>query len=579
MPDKSSFTITDPELLLLQAEKESAYDFQKRRRPDWRDNYTLYRGRVIPNRLVQRQSVHVPLMKYAIQSIMKDLDNPPALYFKNLDNKDQKEVYYNEYWKKAVVEKGQLTLKDIMDKRQGVLYGQTFKKLNIVNSMFAFEVVDPHDILIHRYVDPASLDSAECLIHINIFKPLSDILENDSYSKSGRAMLSRYYTESEGSLNEDGSLNEKYDRTERMQDMGLDDAMNPVLGESHIELNEFYKKEYVKEEGRDVIFVYTVATPAEDFMVKLQKKRLDSVIGETVDDFWVNHYPYSSWGTDPERADFWSDAPADVIRVANQVLDSWFSQLIENRMLRNFNMHYYDSTNPDFIPQTYTPEPWGWYAMPGDPNKIIKTVQVPDLSDSLDEMEFVKSLAEKAVAATSAQTGDVENKQVTLGEVQLALANAKERVQSTAIFYTESWKDFGMKYIKMLEAAHDQLEPLEIVKEGRLGKKMYTKIIAPKDWLSKSGYSVQVQLIGEKQEADLVSLQKLDAAMIAMPTNIPLRTIRNKKLLEFAELSVDERAQVEEFESQNAQPQMDLGMEVPQPQQQSAPVAQQRPVV
>jgi len=576
MPDTPNLTITDPEVMLLQTEKESAYDFRKRRHGDMRDNYTLYRGKVIPNRLTQRQSVHVPLMKYTLQSILKDLDEPPALYFKNLDNNEQKEVYYNEYWKKAVIEKGHLVLRDIMDKKQALLYGRTFKKLNVVNGIFTFEVVDPQDMLVHRYVDPATLDSAECLIQINIFKPLSDILENDSYSKSGRSTLSRYYTETEGSLNEDGSLNEKYEKAERMQDMGLEDALDPTLAESHIELNEIYRKEYVKDEGRNVVFLYTVATPAEDFMIKLQKRRLDDVIGSTVDDFWTDHFPYSTWGTDPERLDFWSDAPADVIRVANQVLNSWFSQLIENRMLRNFNMHYYDSSNSDFVPQTFDPEPWGWYPMPGDPNKILKTVQVPDLSDSLDEMEFVKNLAERAVAATSAQTGDVESKQVTLGEVQLALANAKERVQSTAIFYTESWKDFGQKYIKMLEAAHDSLEPLEIVKEGRLGKKMYTKVIAPKSWSSKAGYTAQVQLVSAKQEADLVSLQKLDAAMAAMPNNMPLRTIRNKKLLEFADLSVEERAQVEEFESQNVKPEIDLGMEAPQPQ---PAMTQERPRV
>ena len=169
MPDTPNLIITDPEVMLLQTEKESAYDFRKRRHGDMRDNYTLYRGKVIPNRLTQRQSVHVPLMKYTLQSILKDLDEPPALYFKNLDNNEQKEVYYNEYWKKAVIEKGHLVLRDIMDKKQALLYGRTFKKLNVVNGIFTFEVVDPQDMLVHRYVDPATLDSAECLIQINIF--------------------------------------------------------------------------------------------------------------------------------------------------------------------------------------------------------------------------------------------------------------------------------------------------------------------------------------------------------------------------------------------------------------------------
>jgi hypothetical protein len=57
--------------------------------------------------------------------------------------------------------------------------------------------------------------------------------------------------------------------------------------------------------------------------------------------------------------------------------------------------------------------------------------------------------------------------------------------------------------------------------------------------------------MSEKQEADLTNLQKLNATLQAMPQNAPLRSIYNKKLLEFAGLSTEERAQVEEFESQN----------------------------
>ena len=86
MSETENMLTTDPNMEVIQMEKESAYTFRKRRHPAWTDNYTLYRGIVIPNRLTQRQSVHVPLMKYAVGSIMKEVDTPPEMYFKNLDN-------------------------------------------------------------------------------------------------------------------------------------------------------------------------------------------------------------------------------------------------------------------------------------------------------------------------------------------------------------------------------------------------------------------------------------------------------------------------------------------------------------
>lgn len=570
MTDESNLIITEPEMVILQIEKEAAFAFRKRRHLDWRDNYTLYRDKIIPNRLTQRQTVNIPLMKYALGTIMKDIDEAPALYFKNLDNNEQKEVFYNEYWKEMSV-RNKMIIQDIIDKKQALLYGRTFKKLNIENGQFTFEIIDPQDILVDRYIDPSDLDSTRVLIQTDIYRTLSQILENDDYKSKGQDKLRLYYTESDAQLEQDDTLNKIQEKNARMQDMGLEDALDPEVGETYIELNEIYRKEYDEEKGEEIYYLYTVAVPGGQ-MIELQKERLCDVIGETEDNFWYNHLPFNSWATDPERTDFWSDSPADILRGSNQVLNSWYSQLIENRTLRNFNMHYYDSSDPNFVPQTYDPVPWGWYPIPGKPSDVLQTVEVPDLSDSLDEMEFVLRIAEKAVAATSAQTGDIEQKQVTLGEVQLALANAQERVRSIATFYTEGWRDFGMKYIKMLEAASDDIEPVTITKEGRLGRKMYQKEVSPKQWLTKSGYKVEVKLLDDKQAADVDRLQKLNATLQAMPTNVPLRTIYNRKLLEFADLTVEEMQQVEEFENQNQQ-QLLLGGGALQPGAQTQPGA------
>jgi len=552
MPETANLKITDQDLLVIGLEKESAFDFRKRRHIDWRDNYTLYRDKVIPNRLTQRQSVNVPLMKYALGSLMKELDDPPALYFKNLDNNEQKEVYFNESWKETA-KQNKLRIKDITDKKQAMLYGRTFKKLNIIDGKFTFEVIDPQDMLVQRFVDPSDLDTAKILIQTDIYRTLNDIVKNPDYSKKGKKALSIYYAEQNETLEQDETFNKVVEKNQRMTDMGLEDANDPKLGETYVELNEVYRKEFSEAEDQEIIFLYVVATPG-GAVIELQKQKLYEVIGDTADNFWYDHFPFNSWATDPERTDFWSDAPADIIRGSNQVANAFYSQLVENRTLRNYNMHYYDSTVPDFVPQTYTPEPWGWYPLPGKPSDVMTTVEVPDLSESLDELQFIIELAEKAVGSTSTQAGSVEDRERTLGEVQLALANAQERVKSIAIYYTEAWKDFGLKYIRMLEASSDKLDPITITKEGRLGRKMYQKTISPKQYATKSGYIVEVSLLGEKQEADLDNLQKLDASLRAMPYNTALRRIYNRKLLEFARLSVEQIQQVEEFETQNPTP-------------------------
>jgi len=540
--------IADEDLVRIDAEKKSALQFRERKHDDWTDNYTLYRDKVITNRLTQRQTINIPLMRYGLQTILKDNDDAPMLYFQNLDNNQQKEIFYNEYWNK-MVEINRLAVRDRVDKKQAMLFGRSFKKLNIKDGMFTFEVIDPQDMLVERHVDPADLDSARCLIQTNIYKTLTEVINTKQFNKGVVADLKMYYSKDSTTEEAEHNFDAFSDKKQRMSNMGLIDAYNPLVGETYVELNEVYRKEWNDKLEDTEIIMYVVAS-TDGGMFKLFKKPLHEIIGDTEDDFWYNHFPYTSWGTDPERTDFWSDGPADTLRQPNKVLNSWISQLVENRTLRNFNMHYYDSSNAQFVPQTFTPVSWGWYPVPGKPDDVIKDVQVPDLSESLDEIQYVISVAEKAVAASGTQTGEVAPNQVTLGEVQLAVANAQERTKSLGLFYTDDWKNFGTKYIRMLEAKSKDLATIEASKKGRQTDNIYTREISPKDWLTKSGYRVEVKVKEDKEAEDTATLQKLNVAMTVMPTNIPLARIYKEKLLNFSNLTTDEQKEVMDFEKQ-----------------------------
>lgn len=556
--EQARIEIVDEDLLIIEKEKDSGLAYRERRHPDWNDNYTLYRDEVTTNRLTQRQTINIPLMKYGINTILKDIDELPGLYFANLDNDEQKEVFYNEHWKETA-RVNKIIIQDIIDKKQAMLFGRTFKKLNVIDGKIAFEVVDPQDMLVHRYVDPANLDSAECLIQTKIYRTLRSITENDDYDQEARDQLELYFTQESTDVEQENTMARAQEKSERLEDLGVTDAENPIVGETYVELNEVYRfeQEDVEEEDGEKestnLIHLTIVAVTEGGMYKLLKEPLYEIIGPTIDDYWFSHYPYSSWTPDPERTDFWSDGIADIIRNANKVLNAWISQLVENRTLRNFGMTFYDSSNPQFIPQTFIPMSWGFYPVPGDPNKVMRSVDIPDLSESLDEIQFLINISEKATGATSANAGDVEQRQVTLGEVELALGEAQKRTKSMETYYTEAWKDFGEKYVKMVEATKDILEPITISKRGRQGKKMYTKEISPKDWDTRNGYAVEVKILEDKQAEDIESIQKLLIVRADMPNNAPLREIYTKKMLEFAGLSVEEIQQVEEYERRGPQ--------------------------
>lgn len=542
----------DPELQMLINNEEDGYTWRKPRQDDWLENYTLYRDKVTYNRLTQRQSVNLPVMKYSIRTLLKDIDDLPVLYYENLDNDKQAEAFKNEYWGWTVKENN-MVLKDIIDKKQVLMFGRTFDQWQVANGKVIQTIQDPQDILVSRYADPADINTSRFLSHCHIYKPLSEIENNPIYDQEEVYKLKQFFATDMGLIKEQHNREMATEKNRKMQEMGKEDVESPILGETYVEMSmQFVWRDKESRKGKvfeDQIFLYVKA----ENQAILLKAPLEEVIGTTKDHFWQKNYNYVTWADDPERQDFWSDAVADIIRTSNKVLNTWFSQLVENRTLRNFGMNYYDSTNPDFVPGTFNPEPWGWYGMPGDPNKLVKRVDIPELSESLDEMQFVITMMEKATGATATQQGAKVDKQVTLGEVQLALGEAKERVKGMSKFYTPAWERKGLMFIKLLEAAGADLDAVKVYKKGRNTDKIYSREISQKDWKTATGYRCKVWSQDEKRTQDVANLQKLSAATAIMPMNKKLREIQKRKTLEFCDLTPEDINAVMDEEKENSQ--------------------------
>lgn len=538
----------------LNQNKQSSYWYRRRRHSEWTENYTLYRDKVQLNRLTQRQSVNIPLIKYSIKTLLKDIDDPPMLYFVNLDNDEQAEIFYNEYWNVSQ-ESTKTIIKDIVDKRQVLLFGRSFKHLNIMNGKFYWEVVDPQDIGIDRYVDPADIDTARFIIIEHNYLPLSSLTINPRWNTAAVKKLQEYYSSEEGLKHAGDNMMDYVEKQSRMASMGVIDTMNPILGETYIELVQHFTKVFNPDIEQDEIIYSVVA----DDMTVLYEAPLEEVIGMTTDHYWRDHFPLTTWGDETERTDIWSDGVADTLRTLNKIMNAWFSQMVENRTLRGMGMTFFNSSMADegFAPQTYSPEPFGFYPIPAGDKALgdqMMHVDIPDISsETLSEMNFIKTIAEQASAATTFQQGQEGNSEVTLGEVKILLANAQERVKSMAVYYTDSWKDFGHKYIKMLEASSHLIDPATIHKHGRLTKKIYTKVITPKDWLTKTGFKVEVKMKSEKQQEDMNSLQWLNAARSIMPNNPIVDEEYKLKIMENANMDSSKIMEALKFDKQQAE--------------------------
>ncbi|HZX14946.1 MAG TPA: hypothetical protein VFF49_11180 [Thermodesulfobacteriota bacterium] len=550
------------ELQMLLNNKEAGFNYRERREESWRENYELYRDHVTINRLTQRQSVNLPLMKTTLRTLLKDVDDMPVIVFENLDNDKEAEVFQNEYWK-WTLERNNAEIQDIVDKKQDFFFGRTFDSWQVEDGAIRFDIEDPEDILVDRFMNPYDIDSSRFLIHTHIFVPLSSLKRNPDYDKKEVRKLEDYFKSQLGIIKAKDNENTLQEKNKKMADMGVSDIEDPVLGETYVELTIHYVfREGEKYEGKelpDQIFVYV---EAEEQTI-LMKKPQEVIIGTTEDHYWRNHFRYNTWGDDIDKQDFWTDGIADIVRVPNKVLNSWFSQLVENRTLRNFGMHYYDSSlkADGFIPSTFNPVPWGWYPVPGKPADVLQKVDIPDLSESLDEMAYITEMTEKATGATATQQGVQTERQVTLGEVELAQGEAKARTQGMSKFYTDAWKQRATKFLKLVEAASGQLDAVKIYKEGRNTDNIFEREISPKDWMTKAGYRVKVWSQDEKKANDTDSLQKLQLLKMEMFDNPKVLDIYKRKLAEFADLTPDEVTEIMEFEEQKmTNPMLGAGM-------------------
>lgn len=548
MEDKTK-PVIDTELQILTNNKESGFNFRERRQAEWDENYTLYRDRVVLNRLTQRQSVNLPIMKQTIKTLLKDIDDMPVIEFENLDNDKQAEVFQNEYWNHCV-EHNKMEILDVIDKKQVMMFGRTFDQWQIEDGKITMTIIDPEDILIDRYVRPEDINSARFLIHTHIFKTLSQLKKSKIYDQDKIKELETWYKSQEGIVKSADNMAMLERKNAKLRAMGVTDVDDPILGETYIELSMHFVYDNKKDSEEEELFLKVEA----DDMKILLNKPLEEIYGVTKDHYFKTHFPYNSWAEDIDNQDFWVDGVADLVRPSNKVLNAWISQLVENRTLRNLNMNLFDSNIDGYVPQTWEPRAWGMYGVPVPQGKSITDVfhQMPvaDLSESLDEMQFVIGIIEKASGATATQQGAQTERSVTLGEVELALGEAKERVKGMSKFYTQVWKERANLFLKLIEGNQDKLDYVKIFKKGRNSDKIYSREIAPKDYTTPTGYRTKIWSRDDKEAENSQKIERINASVIAIPGNQVLLDIYQRKLLEFSGLTPEEIAKVMEFEKQ-----------------------------
>lgn len=560
MPQKIDY---ESKKINLRTDEVADYKFLERRLPQFTENYQLYRDKVIINRLTQRQSINVPLIKGIVKTTLSSVDEFDDVQHEEKGNNKDKEIAFNEIWKDWVV-RDKIAIKDVVGTKHVLLYGKNWERFNIIGGRLTLEEREPFDFVVDRNSDPSDLETARRVTEINIFRTIDQLQANPLYDKEAVKRLKVWYATSTGLIKQEQITQALQEKNQRLSDMGVPDIDNPVLGTTLVELKIYRFKEWDDKDQEDIVHVMVTAGPSAEI---LMAKPMREVMG-------LNEYDALTWSDDPERTDHYPDGTADTARTINKLLNSMISSLAENRIMRNMGMQYYDATaSENWSPAGFEPTPFGWYPLPGKPQDIVQRVDIPDMSEAIDEMDYVKKIVEAATAATTTLQGDTEKSKVTLGEVELAMSAAKERMGTLAKFKLIHAKARAEKWGKLMNANADKLDDIKLYKKSSRGN-WFGQTITPNMWKSKDGYDCRVVSSAERERKNTEGINKLNAVVAQFPDNPVMKKIYQKKLLDFGEISPDDAQAVMEFEEQKQQmmmqPQM-MGQLPATPPGQAAP--------
>lgn len=536
VPATASKTYVRSDLMeRLVKERKVAREHQERKHADWNENYELSRNKVRTNRLTQRQAVNIPLMKETEKTLLSKIDDAPNVKWKELGGDKQKEIIYQAIWDDQF-KKQKFEWKDVLDKKNVLRYGLSTKMLNIGDKGVEVNVLDVWDIVFDPLMDPMDIETARFIIRQNIFRSVREVLADTRYTEDAKKELMTYITSTDAIIQDSKNKEELEKKQERLKAMGVnsDEFDKFSAGDTVLNLCEHYTKCW---EAKKKKFERHVVTYANDNVV-LNDDLLRTLIG-------VEFYPFVMWAEDPETNDIYPDSVDDLIRVPNKIVNAWFSQLAENRTLKNFQMHWYDATKEGYVPQTYEPGPGRMLPAPGNPKDTIMPVEISGLDDTLAAINFIIQIAERGSGATAIEKGQGESGTQTLGEVEVLVGKATERTLAMQKFYRGSWYELALKWNALMQANAPKI--MKLYKIGRDGN-IYPKSVYPSDWKSEFGYEPIVSSSSEQEQNDIKTVQKFQAVQAQSPENTALRKISLKRQLQMLDLTPEELKEIEEAE-------------------------------
>lgn len=431
------------EKLVNQAIKEIRVDREHKRSriKTWNANEDLYYGKKNKMNMPDtRSNVNIAAAKMQgyVHTIMSKIDNPLTFKYKRAELIDMKRADLQNAMVSKDQNKGRWNIKDIVGKKQGVMYGRS------INLYFA---ASPNGIY-ESHLDP--IDAKDFLIDpeaggLDVEQALNMGWYNtkltEAQLRDGIKGRNPLYIKSEvldllnGAGNEDSKNEEDQAKANRFQ--SINGKAKPAVGKRGV--YKFWT--WLTTDTETGIRYYLVMTE-QGTCVRAEEMK---------DVFASDLYPIWTWACFPDLTEFWTPSYCDYVREIFMAQDTSINQMLDNAEQVNKPQK---AINVDFVKNLaqvkYKKDSYIEIEGKTSVNDAIQMLSVPPITTPINVYNTLEAIQQVESGITAGAKG-VDNADVTLGQYQGNIMQAGDRFGLLNKSYSEGYYRFAILYQEGLQ--------------------------------------------------------------------------------------------------------------------------------
>jgi len=448
----------------------------------WQENEKLYYA-VKPVSEESRANIALGRMQEFVHTLLSKVDNQLTFTYTKRKPSQLSRVELLNSLRRFDAERGFWDLKDIVGKKQGIIYGRAiyaYHASSINGYESCLENVDVYDFLVDPACGGIDLENANNLGRWGVIKGLKDLKDGVKNKIYNRDAVNRLL-ESNGSEDINQEENNKRSRSYDQQTIGDKDVKNA---------NKFkFWEWFTTYEGER----YYILMDNSGGWIRCEK--LSDMFS---DDMW----PFWTWAAFPDLTEFWTPSYCDYARDIFVAQDVSIGQMLDNaeainKPMRAVNVKAIkDQTKLKYRKEGIIPVDGGV-----DINNAYKILETPSINTPIQVFNILEGIQEKASGVTAQAKGDSDEK----GKVGIYQGN--EAAMADRFGLLNKSYSFGYKrFAKLYENG---------VKD-HLIKKIAVEILGPSGVEVKS---INKRDIYRKGDEYGVSVESSNAEMLASKQN------------------------------------------------------------